>query len=104
LIRHERWPPVTATPVFALSVAMVEPSFGTSLMPVVGAAALLTPGLVAAVGAAIALAAITGNTNEEHGLALCVETHSLSENYGFLGRRHALSQAGLDNGTCFVAG
>ncbi len=95
---------MTATPVFALSVAMVEPPFGTPLMPVVGAAALLTPGLVAAVGAAIALAAITGNTNEEHGLALCAEAHSLPENYGFLGRRHASSQAGLDNGTCFVAG
>jgi hypothetical protein len=104
LIRHAQGPLVTALTVFALTVAVVEPSLGTLLMTVVGAAALLAAGLVAAVGAAIAVAAITGNTNEEHGLTLCVEAHSLPENYGFLGRRHALSQAGLDNGTCFVAG
>jgi len=71
---------------------------------VIGAAALPAPRLVAAVDAAIALPAITGNTNEKHGLALCLEAHSLPENYGFLGRRHALSQTGLDSGTCFMAG
>jgi len=104
LIRHARGPLVTAPPVFTLAVAVVQPSLWTPLVPVVGASALLMPGLAAAVGAAIALSAITGNTNEKHGLALCAEAHSLPENYGFLGRRHALSQTGLDNGTCFVAG
>jgi len=95
---------MTAPPVISLAVAVVEPSFWTSLMPVVGATALLAPGLAAAAVAAIALASITGNANEKHGLTLCAEAHSLPENYGFLGRRHALSQTGLDNGTCFVAG
>jgi len=104
LIRHARGPLVTAPPVFALAVAVVEPSLGAPLMTVVGASALLMPGLAAAAVAAIALAAITGNANKKHGLARCAEAHSLPENYGFLGRRHALSQTGLDNGTCFVAG
>jgi hypothetical protein len=94
---------MTAPTVFTLAVAVVEPSFWTSLMPVVGATALLAPGLAAAAVAAIAVAAITGNADEKYGVARCVEAHSLPEN-GFLGGRHALSQAGLDNGTRFVAG
>ena len=72
-------------------------------MPVVGATALLAPGVATAAVAAIAVAAIAGNANEKYREALCVEAHSLPEN-GFLGGRHALSLAGLDNGTCFVAG
>jgi hypothetical protein len=70
----------------------------------VGATALLKPSLVAATAAAIAMAAITRNAYEKYSAALCIEAHSLPENYGFLGRRHALSQAGLDNGTRFVTG
>jgi hypothetical protein len=103
LIRHARWPLMTAPPVISLAVAMVEPSFWTPLMTVVGAATLLASGLAAAAVAAIAVAAITGNANEKYRVALCVEAQSLPE-YDFLGGRHALSQAGLDNGTRFVAG
>jgi UPF0716 family protein affecting phage T7 exclusion len=94
---------MTAPPVFALAVAMVEPSFWAPLMTVVGATALLAPGVATTAVAAIAVAAITGNADEKYGEALCVEAHSLPE-YGFLGGRHALSQTGLDNGTRFVAG
>jgi hypothetical protein len=104
LIRHERWPPVTATPVFALAVAMVEPSFGTLLVPFVGAATLVSPRPFAAVPAAIAVPAITGCADEKHRLALLTKAHSLPENRCVPNRRHALSQARLDNGTRFVAG
>jgi len=40
-----RWPLVTVPPVFALAIAVVEPSLGALLMTVVGASALLMPGL-----------------------------------------------------------
>ncbi len=68
---------MTAPPVIPLAVAVVEPSFWTPLMTIIGAAALLTPGVAAAAVAAIAVAAITGNAKEKYGLALCVEAHSL---------------------------
>jgi UPF0716 family protein affecting phage T7 exclusion len=83
---------------------MVESPLWTLLVSHVGATALLNPGLVAATAAAIAMSAITRNAYEKYGEALCLEAHSMPENYGFLGRRHALSEAGLDNGTRFVTG
>jgi hypothetical protein len=104
LIRHARWRRAAAAPVFPLPVAMIEPSFGTLLVPFVGAAALLTACVFAAIGAAIAVPAITGCADEKHRLALLAEAHSLPENCCVPCRRHASSLAGLDNGTRFVAG
>ena len=46
-------------PVLPLPVAMIEPAFEALLMPAVGAAALLKPGLLAALQAAVAMSAIT---------------------------------------------
>jgi hypothetical protein len=77
---------------------MVESSLWTPLVSHVGATALLQAGLVAATAAAIAMSAITRNAYEKYSTALCIEAHSLPKNYNSLGRRHALSQAGLDNG------
>jgi len=93
-----------APAVFPLPVAMVEPSFGTLLVPLVGAPALLAPRLLAAIPAAITMPTITGRADEKYCLTLLTEAYSLPENYRILSRRHALSQAGLDNGTTFVAG
>ena len=104
MIRHARWHLPAAPPVFPLAVAMIEPSFGTLLVPFVGALALLTPRLFAAMQAAIAVPAITGCTDEKYRLTPLTEAHSLPENCCVLSRHHALSQAGLDNGTRFVAG
>ncbi len=87
-----------APPVFPLAVAMVKPSFRAPLMPAVGAAPLLQPGLVAASRAAIALAAIAVLTDPEHRLASPAAANSLTENR-FAMDRHPRRQAGLDNGS-----
>jgi len=104
LIRHarRRWP--AAVPVFPLAVAMIEPSFGTLLVPSVGAAALFTTRVFAAIQAAITVPAITRGADEKYGLTVLTEAHSLPKNCRALSRRHALPQARLDNGTRFVAG
>jgi hypothetical protein len=83
---------------------MVEPSFGTLLVPFVGAATLLFPRLSAAIQAAIAVPAITRCADEKHCLALLTGAHSLPENCCVPNRRHALPPARLDSGTHFVAG
>jgi len=80
---------------------MVEPSLRTPLVTPVGATALLPPHRLAATGAAIAMPAITRYAEEKH----CTATteNPLPENCFVWSRRHASSQAGLDNGTRFVA-
>ena len=83
---------------------MIEPSFGTLLVPFVGAAALLAACEFAAIQAAIAVPAITRRADEKGPPTLFTEANSLPENCCVLSHRHALSQARLDNGTCFVAG
>ena len=90
-------------PVLPLPVPMIEPSFRTPLMPAIGAAPLLEPGLIAARAAAIALAAITAGTEEKERAAFATQTKPLPENH-FAKSRHACSQAALDNGLGFVAG
>jgi hypothetical protein len=104
LIRHACFHWVAATPIFSLAVAMIEPSLWAPLVPSVGTAALLTPGLLAATGAAISMPAITGCANEKHRVTLFTKAYSLPENRCALNRRHASSQAALDNSTRFVAG
>ena len=91
LIRHARPP----APVLPLAVAMIEPSFGATLVAAVGAAALPAPGFGAASGTAIALSAIAVSADPEHRVA---------SNAGPLTKDclamkiHARRQAGLDNG------
>jgi hypothetical protein len=48
-----------ALTVLPLPVAMIEPALWTLLVPAIGAAHLMDPGLIAASEAAVALAAIT---------------------------------------------
>jgi hypothetical protein len=87
-----------------LAVAMIEPSFGAALVPPVGAAPLLLPHLFSAKQAAIAVPAIACGANEKYRKTGRVAAHSLPQNRCVLIRRHACRKAGLDNGTCFVAG
>jgi hypothetical protein len=75
-----------------LPVAMVEPSFRTLLVPAIGAAQLLEPGLIAASEAAVALSAITARTEKEDRAAFTAKAKPLPENY-LAKNRHARSQA-----------
>jgi hypothetical protein len=93
-----------AAPIIALTVAMIEPSFGTPLMAVIGAPPLAGAGTLAAWSAAVALSAITVRADEEYGVTLVTEANSLPEYRFAMNCRHASSQAGLDNGTGFVSG
>ena len=86
-----------APPVPVLPVAMIQPSFLTSLIAAVGAAPLLEPGGGAASAAAVALAAVAMPADPEHCLAFAAKANPLKENR-FAMNRHARPWAGLDNG------
>ena len=104
MIRHARMDLPAAAPVIALPVAMIEPSLGALLVTAVGAPSLVDAGMLTAWGAAVALSAIAARTDEEHCVTLATEANSLPEYRVAMNCRHASSQAGLDNGTGFVAG
>jgi hypothetical protein len=78
LIRHARVR--TSAPILALPVAMVQPSFRTALVTVVGTASLLEPGCGAASRAAIALSAVTLLADKEHRAASAAAANPLSKN------------------------
>jgi hypothetical protein len=104
LIRHARFLLTTASPVFPLSVAMVGPSLAALLIAPVGGPPLLAAGLFTAVGAAVAVAAVTVRADKENRMALSTQANSLPQNHFAVNHRHASSQAGLDNGSRHVAG
>ena len=105
MIRHASARLAGSTPVLPLPVTMIEPPFRALLVPFVGLAPLLTAGLFAAFDAAIAVSAIAVRADEKHRMTASAETRPLEENcFVAMNRRHALSQAGLDNGVRFVAG
>jgi|SRR5712671_53061 len=104
MIRHAGLLLTASAPVIPLAVAVVQSAFRTLLVAGVGAPPLLPPGVFAAAGAAIAMSSIAVGTDEEHGKTLLTETDPLKENRFAVSSRHASSQAGLDNGTHFVAG
>jgi hypothetical protein len=93
-----------AAPVLPLTIAMIEPAFGALLVAAVGASPLLAPGIFAALGTAVAMAAITVRANEEHLLAFLTQANPLPQNRFAMNHRHASSQAGLDNSSGFVSG
>ena len=95
---------MASAPVLALPVAMIEPSFRAPLVASVGPPALLRAGMLAARDAAIAMSAIAVRAEEEDRLALLTKANPLPQNRFVVNRRHASSQAGLDNGRRFVAG
>lgn len=81
---------------------MIESAFLAFLVPLVGAAALLTPGRLAAGQAAIALATITVQAQPEDGATGVAAANPLPKNY-FCAVVHLPGRAGLDTGTPFVA-
>jgi len=92
-----------ALTVLPLPVTMIEASFQTLLVSAIGTASLVQPGLIAAGHAAIALSAITVGAEKENGTAFTAQANPLPQNH-FAMRRHACSQAGLDNSDGSVAG
>jgi len=77
---------------------MIQPALGAALVPVVGAASLLEPRLVAAGGAAIALSPVAVLTDPEHRVTSTAAANSLPKN-DFIAKSHARRKAGLDNGS-----
>ena len=82
---------------------MVEPPFGTLLVPTIGAASLTEACLLPADETAVALPAITAGTQKKQSAAFAAQTNPWSQNY-FARSRHAYSQAALDNGYGPVSG
>jgi hypothetical protein len=87
-----------------LPVAMIKAAFRALLVPGVGHSPLLNTGLLAALDAAIAMAAIAVRANEKHHETLFAQADSLPEDRFVVSRCNAPSQAGLDNGSDFVTG
>src|SRR5688572_27643210 len=95
LIRHASWR--VASAVRTLPVPMIEPAFGTALMPAVSRAPLLAPPFHAARRAAIALPSIAMRADPEHRLASQAATNSQPENH-FSVVCHPSARADFDNG------
>jgi hypothetical protein len=104
LIRHARLPLAEAASVLLLAIAMIETSFRALLVAPVGGLPLPAAGLLAALGTAVAVAAITVRADEEHCLAPLTPANPLPQNRFAMNHRHASSPAGLDNGSGLVAG
>lgn len=86
-----------ASPVLSLAIAVIEPSFETLLVATIGATPLTEPSLTAATQAAIALPTITADAEKKQRTTFAEQTKTLPQNH-FAMRRHACSQAALDNG------
>jgi hypothetical protein len=82
-----------ALAVLPLPVPMIEASFWTLLMSPVGAAPLPDSGLLPAVEAAIALAAITVGAQKKQRAAFTAQAKPWPQNH-FAMNRHASSQGG----------
>jgi hypothetical protein len=83
-----------AAAVRPLTIAMIEPPFGTPLVAPVGAPSLLAAGLFTALGAAVAVAAVTVCADEENRLAALSKAKPLPQNRFAVNHCHASSQAG----------
>jgi hypothetical protein len=77
-----------ALAVLPLTVAMIEPSFRTLLVPAVGGPSLMLAGLRAAGEAAITLSAITVRAEEKYGVTFAAQTNPEPKNR-FALHRHA---------------
>jgi hypothetical protein len=83
--------------VSALAVAMIELSFGASLVPLIGAAALPPPGFGAAGFAAVALSPVAVPTDPEDSVAADNRTNTLTKDHLAM-KIHVRPSTGLDNG------
>ncbi|MBY0504461.1 MAG: hypothetical protein K2X03_11155 [Bryobacteraceae bacterium] len=89
MIRHAR-ALCAALPVIALTVAMIEPPFRTSLMPLIGPSLLLASSPPTTRLAAVPVPAVAVRTKEEGRQAVGAKTSPLHQ-YRFV-RRHASSR------------
>ena len=88
MIRHAGLFLTASLPVFPLVVVMIEPPSVALLVPLIGFPPLLTPALIAALGAAIAVSAIAVRADEEHCVAQLTATNSIKENRFAVYQRH----------------
>jgi hypothetical protein len=88
MIRHAGLFWTASLPVFPLVVVMIEPPSVALLMPFIGLPSLLKPGLIAALGSAIAVSAIAVRADEEYRAALLTATNSKKENRFAVYQRH----------------
>jgi hypothetical protein len=83
--------------VSALAVAMIGLSFGASLVPLIGAAALPPPGFGAAGFAAVALSPVAVPADPEDSVAADNRTNTLTKDHLAM-KIHVRPRTGLDNG------
>ena len=83
--------------VSALAVAMIELSFGASLVPLIGPAALPPPGFGAAGFAAVALSPVAVPADPEDSVAADNRTNTLTKDHLAM-KIHVRPKTGLDNG------
>jgi hypothetical protein len=91
MIRHAGLFLTASLPVFPLVVVMIEPPSVALLVPLIGLPPLLTPVLIAALGAAVAVSAIAVRANVEHCAALVAATNSMKKNRFAMYQRHTPS-------------
>jgi hypothetical protein len=99
LVRHAGLPAALA--VLPLALAMIQPAFRALLIPMICAAVLLEPRLLAALQTAIAVSPVTVLADQEQNLATGAKP--LPKHHFAVRRRHGTMRAGLDNGNRFVA-
>ncbi len=80
-----------------MAVAMIELSFGASLVPLIGAAALPPPGFGAAGFAAVALSPVAVPADPEDSVAADNRTNTLTKDHLAM-KIHVRPRTGLDNG------
>ena len=104
MIRHARMccSLIVTLTILTLPVAMIQSSLRTLLVPVIGAAPLMEPGLTPANQTAITLSAVAVRAEKEYRATFTKQANAQPQNHLAL-NRHASSQAALDSGDLFVA-
>lgn len=88
MIRHAGCFLTASPPVFPLVVVVIELPVRALLVPFIGFPPLLTAGVIAAFGAAIAVSAVAVRADREHGVALPTATNSKKEHRFAMDQRH----------------
>ena len=88
MIRHAGLFLPASLPAIPLVIVVVQLPVRAPLVPFVGFPPLLTPALIAALGAAIAVSAIAVRADVKHCVALLTATNSIKENRFAVYQRH----------------
>ena len=105
MIRHARCCRLLAKLILALPIPMIESSFGTALVPPIGASALVEASLPAALRAAITMPAVAVRADEKDRVAEFPAARTLQEIGIVMGqhRRHR-RLAGVDSSSPVMSG